>query len=42
MGNGNRSITMKHYLTIAAEALVAFAILFGGAWLIGAASLIGG
>ena len=42
MGNGNWSIIMKHYLTIAAEAFVAIALLFGGAWLIGAASLIGG
>ena len=33
---------MKHYLTIAAETIVAIALLFGGAWLIGAASLIGG
>lgn len=33
---------MKHYLNLAAEAVVAFAIIAGGAWLIGVASVIGG
>lgn len=33
---------MKHYIEIISEAIVAIALVFGGAWLIGAASLIGG
>lgn len=33
---------MKHYINLAAEALFALALVFGGAWLIGAASTLGG
>lgn len=33
---------MKHYIEIIAEAIVAIALIFGGAWLIGAASTLGG
>lgn len=33
---------MKHYLTLATEAFVAFALIAGAPFLIGAASLFGG